>query len=50
MLHWVQYLGDISFTHTTILQLSGLCPGQPGWAVTRRYISPSSGFSGAKWR
>jgi len=22
----------------------------PGWAGTRRYISPSSGFSGAKWR
>jgi len=37
-------------THTTILRLSGLCPGQPGWANTRKYISPSSGFSGAKWR
>jgi len=38
-------------THnTTILWLCGLCLGQPGWASTRRYISPSSGFSGAKWR
>jgi len=38
-----------TFTHyyytTTILWLSGLCPGQPGAASTRRYIS---GFSGAK--
>ena len=25
-------------THTTILQLSGLYPGQPGWAGTRRNI------------
>jgi len=33
-------------TTTTILGLSG----QPGWAGTRRYISQSSGFSGAKWR
>jgi len=37
-------------THTIILWLCGLCPGQPGWAGTRRYILPSSGFSGAKWR
>jgi len=37
-------------THITLLQLSGLCLGQPGWAGTRRYISLSSGFSGAKWR
>jgi len=32
-------------THThihTILQLSGLCLGQPGWAGTRRYILSSS--------
>ena len=36
--------------HTTILQFSGLCPGQPEWAGTRRYILPYSGFSGAKWR
>ena len=35
-------------THTTILQLSGLCPGQPWWAGTRRYIWPSSRFSGAE--
>ena len=27
-------------THTTILQLSGLCPGQPGWSSTRRNIHP----------
>jgi len=26
-------------THTTILQL-GFCPGQPGWASTRRNIHP----------
>jgi len=36
--------------NTTILWLSGLCLGQPRSAGTRRYISPSSGFSGAKWR
>ena len=35
-------------TTTTIVWLSGLCLRQPGWATTRRYISPSSGFSGAK--
>ena len=39
-----------TYIHTTILQLSGLHPGQPGWAGTRRYILPSSEFSGAKWR
>jgi len=27
-------------THTTILQLSGFCLGQPGWAATRRNIHP----------
>jgi len=27
-------------THTTILQLSGFCPGQPRWASTRRNIHP----------
>ena len=27
-------------THTTVLQLSGFCPGQPGWAATRRNIHP----------
>jgi len=27
-------------THTTILWLSGFCPGQPGWAGTRRNIHP----------
>jgi len=27
-------------TTTTILQLSGLCLGQPGWAGTRRNIHP----------
>jgi len=42
------FTDDITFsyhrtTHTTILCLCGLCPGQPGWASTRRYILPSSG-------
>jgi len=27
-------------THATVLQLSGLCPGQPGWASSRRNIHP----------
>jgi len=27
-------------THTTVLQLSGFCLGQPGWAGTRRNIHP----------
>ena len=27
-------------THTTVLQLCGICPGQPGWAGTRRNIHP----------
>ena len=27
-------------THTTILRLCGICPGQPGWAGTRRNIHP----------
>jgi len=27
-------------THTAILWLSGFCPGQPGWAGTRRNIHP----------
>jgi len=43
---WTQH----THTHTTILRLCGLCPVQPGWAGTRRHISPSSGFYGAKWR
>jgi len=27
-------------THTTVLQLSGFCPGKRGWAATRRNIHP----------
>ena len=27
-------------THTTVLRLCGFCPGQPGWAGTRRNIHP----------
>jgi len=27
-------------THTTILRFSGFCPGQPGWAGTKRNIHP----------
>jgi len=26
--------------HTTVLRLFGFCPGQPGWAGTRRNIHP----------
>ena len=29
-----------SHTHTTVLRLCGICPGQPGWAGTRRNIHP----------
>jgi len=29
-----------TYTHTTILWLYGFCPGQPGWASTRRIIRP----------
>ena len=29
-----------TYTHTTVLRLSGFCPGQPGWAGTRRNILP----------
>jgi len=25
-------------THTTVLRLCGFCPGQPGWASTRKNI------------
>jgi len=43
--------GPQTHTHTQPFYSSlGPCPGQPGWAGTRRYISPSSGFSGAKRR
>jgi len=28
------------YTHTTVLQLCGICPGQPVWAGTRRNIHP----------
>jgi len=30
----------ITHTHTTVLRLFGFCPGQPGWAGTRRNIHP----------
>ena len=33
---WCNYI----MTTTTILRLSGLCPGQPAWAGTRRNIHP----------
>jgi len=29
-----------SHIHTTVLRLCGFCPGQPGWAGTRRNIHP----------
>jgi len=31
---------SITTTTTTILRLSGFCPGQPGWGGTRRNIQP----------
>ena len=31
---------DHTHTHTTVLRLCGICPGQPGWAGTRRNIHP----------
>jgi len=31
---------SITHTHTTVLQLCGICPGQPRWAGTRRNIHP----------
>ena len=41
-MHWINTLEYvfwfIEHTHTTVLQLSGLWPGQPGWAGTRRNI------------
>jgi len=30
----------MTYTHTTVLRLCGNCPGQPGWAGTRRNIHP----------
>ena len=30
----------ITVIHTTVLRLCGICPGQPGWASTRRNIHP----------
>jgi len=50
LLNLQPHLQSYFHIHTTILQFCGLCPGQPRWAGTRRYILPSSGFSGAKWR
>jgi len=32
--------GAHTHTHTTVLRLCGNCPGQPGWAGTRRNIHP----------
>jgi len=33
----------VTHTHTTVLRLCGICPGQPGWAGTRRNIHPQLG-------
>jgi len=42
---------NINLIHTQHNHFTALWTlGQPGWAGTRRYILPSSGFSGAKWR
>jgi len=37
---FVASASTVSHTHTTVLQLSGLCPGHPGWVGTRRNIHP----------
>ena len=42
------YSHHCKLQYITILWLSGLCPGQPKRASTRRYISPSSGFFWSK--
>ena len=34
------FLSAHTHTHTTVLQLCGICPRQPGWAGTRRNIHP----------
>jgi len=36
--HYINII--ITHTHTTVLRLCGICPGQPGWAGTRRNIQP----------
>jgi len=39
LLKWISYycyMTTTTTTKTTILRLSGFCPGQPGWAGTRR--------------
>jgi len=45
--HWKYYHSCLTHTqtiilhkHTTVLRLYGFCPGQPGWASTRRNIHP----------
>ena len=38
--HWRSFVYLETITTTTILRLSGFCPGQPGWADTRRNIHP----------
>ena len=41
VLHSVKLNGwEGTHTHTTVLQLFGFCPGQPGWASTGRNIHP----------
>jgi len=36
----IDYTRTRAHTHTNILRLSRLCPGQPGWVGTRRNIHP----------
>jgi len=36
----ILWKSTIIHTHTTVLRLFGFCPGQPGWAGTRRNIHP----------
>jgi len=40
MLFNIENTYKLRTTTTTILRLSGLCPGQPWWAGTRRNIHP----------
>jgi len=41
IINLLTYLHTHTHTHTqTVLRLSGFCPGQPGWASTRRSIHP----------
>ena len=42
-------LKNITHTHTTVLWLSGFCPGQPGWTSTRRSMAVDQKRHRANW-